>query len=64
MSFNIDHARRLYKHYHGAWLAPNDEEKRIAGVPSATETFRSLVEETKKAGTERLLVDLRQRRAL
>ena len=38
---------------------PQDLKETIAGIPSATETFRSLVKEMKKAGTETLLLDVR-----
>lgn len=39
---------------------PDDLDKLIAAIPSATETFRNLVVEMKKAGTEKLLIDLRK----
>lgn len=59
-SVDLDRAREIYNRYHNAWLAPRDMDKLIAGLPSATETFRALVEEMRAAGTERLLVDLRR----
>ena len=39
---------------------PHDLQDTIAGIPSATETFRSLVTDMKKAGTETLLIDVRE----
>jgi len=39
--------------------SPKGLKETIAGIPSATETFASLVAEMKKAGTEMLLLDVR-----
>jgi hypothetical protein len=39
--------------------APDDIKAAMAGIPSATETFRALVQEMREAGTRTLLVDLR-----
>jgi hypothetical protein len=50
--------REAYRIFHGE-KAPDDYAEVMAGVPAATETFRSLVREMKEAGTEVLLVDLR-----
>ena len=51
-----------YREAHEIWATagsrPSTEETR-ARIPSATETFRSLVVEMEQAGTETLLVDLR-----
>jgi len=51
--------REAYEQYHGS-DPPEDYQQVIAGVPSATETFRSLVTEMRAAGTKTLLVDLRR----
>ncbi len=59
-SMDIDRAQEIYKRYHGTWFAPGDADQLIGGLPSATDTFRTLVGEMKAAGTERLLVDLRR----
>jgi hypothetical protein len=59
-TINADYAKDVYKRATGAWMATGDVDKLIAGIPSATETFRSLVTEMKEAGTERLIVDLRR----
>lgn len=53
-----DNARRVYERYHAS-AAPDDIADVIAGLPSATEVFRSLVRDMKGAGTEALIVDLR-----
>jgi hypothetical protein len=51
-------ARELYKRLHQA-DAPEGLDAVIAGLPSATETFRSLVHDMREAGTKSLVVDLR-----
>lgn len=51
-------ARDLYRRLHEV-DAPADLEAVIDGLPSATETFRSLVKDMRDAGTRSLLVDLR-----
>lgn len=56
---NNDQAADIYRKYHGR-SAPDDIDKTIAGLPSATEVFRSLVREMKEAGTKTLLIDLRR----
>jgi hypothetical protein len=62
-SYGSTHLRRYgraaYETYHGRG-APSDYAEVMAGVPSATETFRDLVTEMKSAGTKTLLVDVRQ----
>ncbi|MBN1268722.1 MAG: hypothetical protein JXB04_03980 [Kiritimatiellae bacterium] len=50
--------REMYKRIHQS-DAPDDVEAAMAGIPSATETFRNLVQEMREAGTRTLLVDLR-----
>lgn len=52
-------ARKLYKRFRGEPV-PDDDKTVIAGLPSAAELFQSLVVEMKQAGTENLLVDLRE----
>ena len=51
------YGREAYKAFHGT-APPSDYAEVMAGVPSATETFRDLVTEMKEAGTRTLLVDL------
>jgi len=51
-------AREVYKALHQS-DAPEDFEAVLVGIPSATETFRTLVQEMRQAGTKTLLVDLR-----
>jgi len=51
-------AREVYKRLHQS-DAPEDFKAVLAGIPSATDTFRTLVEEMRQAGTKTLLVDLR-----
>jgi hypothetical protein len=50
--------REMYRRIHQTG-APDDIEAAMAGIPSATETFRALVKEMREAGTRTLLVDLR-----
>jgi hypothetical protein len=50
--------REIYKRIHQS-DAPDDIKAVMAGIPSATETFRALVKEMREAGTKTLLVDLR-----
>lgn len=52
-------ARELYQQIHET-NPPDDFGAVIAGVPSATEMFRSLVRDMREAGTKTLLVDLRR----
>ena len=51
-------AREVYKRLHES-DAPEALEAVLAGIPSATDTFRTLVQEMRQAGTKTLLVDLR-----
>jgi len=48
-----------YTHFHKT-DPPEDRDSLLKGIPSATETFISLVQEMKKAGTKNLIVDLRK----
>jgi hypothetical protein len=41
-------------------IPPEDENELIAGIPSATEVFLSMLKEMKEAGTRNLLIDLRR----
>ena len=50
--------REMYKRIHQT-DAPDDIKEAMAGIPSATDTFRELVKEMREAGTRTLLVDLR-----
>lgn len=52
-------ARAAYQRYHGT-QPPADIQGVIAGLPSATELFCSMVEEMKKSKTKNLLIDLSQ----
>jgi hypothetical protein len=52
------HYREAYEIWALAGTRPSTEESR-ARMPSATETFRDMVVEMKEAGTEALIVDLR-----
>jgi hypothetical protein len=51
-------ARSVYERLHDA-DPPDELDAVIAGLPSAKETFRSLVQEMRVAGTTTLLVDVR-----
>ena len=48
-----------YRRFHGS-DPPKDLDLAIAGVPSATEVFCDLAREMKEAGTENLIIDIRQ----
>jgi hypothetical protein len=50
--------REMYARIHQS-DAPDDIMAAMKGIPSATETFRALVQEMREAGTRTLLVDLR-----
>ena len=52
------HAEKVYERYHES-KAPKDLNALIEGIPSATEIFRSMVEEMKVYHTEKLIIDLR-----
>jgi len=47
-----------YQHFNNA-EPPSDIEKLLKGIPSATETFTSLIRDIKKNKTKNLIVDLR-----
>ncbi|UCD94296.1 MAG: hypothetical protein JSU69_11120 [Candidatus Zixiibacteriota bacterium] len=53
-------AADLYQRYNSADPPEDDEVAVIAGLPSATETFISMCQEMKQAGTRSLIVDLRR----
>jgi hypothetical protein len=55
------HYREAYEIWALAGSRPTSEQTR-SRIPSATETFRDLVVEMKEAGTETLIVDLRDNR--
>lgn len=52
-------ARRVYERTRGT-AAPDALDEVIAGIPSATETFRALFREMKEAGSRTLVVDLQR----
>jgi hypothetical protein len=54
-----ERVKDAYKRFHGA-DPPDDLDLAIAGVPSVTEVFGELVREMKEAGTENLVIDIRQ----
>ncbi len=53
------YAQKAYRRFHQV-DPPEEIEYIIAGIPSATETFRSLFTEMKDAGTKTIIVDLRK----
>jgi hypothetical protein len=53
------YAQKAYRRFHQE-DPPEEIEDIIAGIPSATETFRSLFSEMKNAGTKTIIVDLRK----
>ncbi|MCP4600523.1 MAG: hypothetical protein GY847_08320 [Proteobacteria bacterium] len=55
----LEFTKSAYKRFNPG-EPPKNREALLAGIPSATETFISLVREMKKAGTEHLIIDLRQ----
>ena len=52
------YASQVYRRFHGS-EPPADEGELVAGLPSATDLFRDLVEQMGRARTETLLVDVR-----
>ena len=58
-SLRKDLAKYLYERYHES-PPPGDTDKLIAGIPSATELCRELVEIMKKNQSENLIIDLRR----
>ncbi|UCE42848.1 MAG: hypothetical protein JSV17_07840 [Candidatus Aminicenantes bacterium] len=57
--WTMDRAKQVFKRYQGK-NPPKDKDALFAGLPSVTETFRSLVKDMKEAGTETLMIDLRR----
>jgi hypothetical protein len=58
-NFYEDLARKTYERYHGR-KAPADRNKVIDALPSATDCFRALVKDMKRAGAKNLIIDLRK----
>ena len=54
-----EQARAVYQRYHGT-PPPADPDSVIAGLPSATELFRAMVNDMKESETKNLLIDLTQ----
>ena len=57
--YRLDGARYYYQRYNKK-APPDEKSELIKGIPSATETFKSLVIEMKNNKTETLIIDLRQ----
>lgn len=57
--WTVERAKQVFKRYQGT-QAPKEKDALFAGLPSVTQTFRSLVKDMKEAGTETLLIDLRR----
>jgi len=57
--FQLDGARYFYRRYNER-VAPEDKGELLQGIPSATETFTSLVIDMKRYGTKTLIIDLRR----
>ncbi|NHJ46281.1 MAG: hypothetical protein FK733_00700, partial [Asgard group archaeon] len=57
--FQLNDAKNYYQRFNEK-QPPNDKSELINGIPSATETFRSLVIEMKQSKTETLIIDLRK----
>lgn len=55
---NLYSVKSIYYRYNGS-QGPNNSDSLLAGLPSATETFRNLVVDMKKAQSKTLIVDLR-----
>jgi hypothetical protein len=53
------YARQAYRQLHGK-EAPASMTDTLAGIPSATDLFRSLAEDMRKAETDHLIIDLRR----
>jgi len=58
-NFYEDLARTTYRRYHGR-KDPADLNQVIDALPSATDCFRELVTDMKRAGTKNLIIDLRR----
>ncbi len=54
----VEYTGIAYQHFNNA-EPPSDREKLLKGIPSATETFTSLIRDIKKLKTKNLIVDLR-----
>ena len=54
-------ARIRYRQFNKA-EPPEDVDELLAGIPAASATFKSLVEEMKEAGTETLIIDISRNR--
>ncbi|UCE60993.1 MAG: ankyrin repeat domain-containing protein [Phycisphaerales bacterium] len=59
LTLDMNRIRGLFTRYNPQ-QPPQDVDELIAGLPSATEVFRTLVEEMKEANTRSLLIDLRR----
>lgn len=59
MSEGLEMARAAYQKFHGQ-TAPEQVDDILAGIPAATNVFKDLVVAMKRAGTTRLIVDLRE----
>ena len=59
MSEGLEMARAAYQKFNGQ-AAPEQVADILAGIPSATDVFTDLVVAMKRAGTTRLIVDLRE----
>ncbi|KPJ59786.1 MAG: hypothetical protein AMJ46_09855 [Latescibacteria bacterium DG_63] len=57
--FSLNGARYFYQRYNEE-DPPDDKPALINGIPSATETFKSLVTQMKRHGTETLMIDIRE----
>jgi hypothetical protein len=54
-----DNVKRVYKMYNDDEV-PDDIDEVLAGIPSVTEMFLSMLREMKKTGSDSLIVDLRK----
>ena len=59
MSEGLEMARAAYQKFHRQ-TAPEQVDDILAGIPEATNVFKELVVAMKRAGTTRLIVDLRE----
>jgi len=58
-STSMEGLQYAWERYHGT-ECPEDVSEAIAGIPSATETFRSLVKDMRASDTQTLIVDVRR----
>lgn len=56
-STSMEGMQYAWERYHGT-ECPEDASEAIAGIPSATETFRALVQDMRARGTKTLIVDV------